>query len=344
MSTKTYNERTGKKPDKISNFLREFSCSIFAGVAKVSVIQPFDFIIYRIQSSKDHKINISSLISKLVNKEGVKVLFKGLNITSFAVLFSSIVQFTLYQQVLRGISKRLTGTYGKNFEIFKMIKIDKNNSHKNLTIYEEDKLISNVIKKYSMCCALAGLFTGIGMGFLIAPIDNIRIKLQSVQNIQSSINLNYRFNTSFDCIKYTFNNSGIRGFYVALPLSVMREGIACTFYFGIFEYLKNKEKIKNNTIKIKLINSFIYGAICGGLNWVVTLPIDTVKTKIISDTIIPNSRHYNGVKDCILNVYTNSGVTGFYKGFSIVFIRALFVNGVVLTSFDVCRSRIVDSN
>lgn len=340
-----------KKTSRFSKFFKEFECSIVTGIAKVSVIQPFDFIRYRIQSSKEHKINISNFISKLVNKEGIKVLYKGLDITSMAVLLSSIVQFTLYQELLNNITKRYLFPVNQKFEIFNLLEIEKNKEknkslieRQNLSKIEEEKIKSRVINKYSLYCSLAGFLTGLGMGFFLTPIDNIRIKLQSVQNIQSSSNINYRFNTSIDCIKFTFINNGIKGFYTALPLSMMRESIACTLYFGIFEYLKNHEKIKKNKTNIKMINSFIYGAICGGLNWIVTLPIDTIKTKLISDTIIPNNKHYKGVLDCILNTYNTTGLIGFYKGFSIVFTRALVVNGVVLTAFDVCRSRIDENN
>jgi hypothetical protein len=345
MSSIIFDKGSDKKTNRISKFFREFSCSIVTGIAKVSVIQPFDFVRYRIQSSKEHKINIPNLISKVINKEGLKVLYKGLDITSLAVLLSSIVQFTLYQELLNNITKRFLFPADKKFEIFNLIEIEKNKlDNANRSKIEEEKMKLKIIKKFSFYCSLAGFFTGMGMGFLLTPIDNIRIKLHSDQNIQKTININYRFNNSIDCIKYTFTNSGLKGFYVALPLSMTRESIACTLYFGTFEFFKNKDKIKNNLVNIKLLNSFIYGAICGGLNWIVTLPIDIVKTKLIADTIIPNNRHFKGVFDCILSIYNSSGYLGFYKGFSVVFTRALIVNGVVLTAFDSCRSRIVDDN
>jgi hypothetical protein len=344
MSSNTNDDKTIKKSNKISKFFQEFSCSIITGITKVSVIQPFDFIRYRIQSSKEHKINISNLITKLVNKEGLKVLFKGLDITSLAVLLSSIVQFTLYQELLRKITKFYFNSFQGKFEIFNIIEIERKREAKFLTKNQEDQLKSRIIRKFSFLCSLAGFFTGMGMGLLLTPIDNIRIKLQSVQNIHGTTNINYRFNNSIDCIKYTFVNLGIKGFYVALPISIIRESFACSLYFGTFEYLKNKEKIKYNKRDIKILNSFIYGAICGGLNWILTLPIDTIKTKLIADTIIPNTKQYSGIINCVSSIYNSSGMIGFYKGFSVVFTRALVVNGIVLTCFDLCRSRMVENN
>ena len=93
-----------------------------------------------------------------------------------------------------------------------------------------------------------------------------------------------------------------------------------------------------------MISSFFYGAFAGGVNWLITLPIDVVKTKIISDTIIPDTQRFKGSIDCARQIYNQSGIRGFYKGFSVVFTRALIVNGVVLTSFDICRSKFIINN
>jgi len=344
MSSIINESSTVKNSNKISKFFQEFSCSIITGIAKVSIIQPFDFIRYRIQSSRDYKINISNFITKLVNKEGFRVFLKGLDITTLAVLLSSIVQFTLYQELLNYITKLTLNTYTGEFEIFNLIEIERKCMGNLKTNVDDDLLKSNTIKKISFLCSLAGFITGIGMGLILTPIDNVRIKLQSVQNINSTTKMIYRFNNSKDCIRYTLKTSGIHGFYIALPISILRESIACTLYFGTFEYLKNKEKIKYNKKKIKLQNSFVYGAICGGLNWIVTLPIDTIKTKLIADTIIPNNKNFTGVYDCFSKIYASSGLIGFYKGFSVVFTRALIVNGVVLTCFDLCRSKLVENH
>ena len=70
-------------------------------------------------------------------------------------------------------------------------------------------------------------------------------------------------------------------FYQTFLISLTREGIASTVYFSSFEYLKNKEKIRNKSVYIEFYKSFIFGVIAGGMNWIITFPIDTVKTKII---------------------------------------------------------------
>jgi solute carrier family 25 carnitine/acylcarnitine transporter 20/29 len=316
-----------KKFQNIRNnkHLNEISCSMITGIVKVCVIQPFDFLRYRIQTSKEININIRLLIRKLISKEGFQVFLKGVNMTSFGVFMSSFIQFSLYQEFFHIISRK--GYFRNDFVDLKKL----NNS-------EQKKRIN----KLSLLCAMSGLLSGIGMATLITPVDNIRIKLQAVQNLQSKGTemVKYRYKGSADLIKYIYTNEGMKGFYVAFPVSVLREAVASVIYFGTFEYLKNRDKLIHKQEKIKIRNSFFYGAFAGAMNWILTLPIDVVKTKLISDTIIPDNKHYNGPIDCANKIYESNGMKGFYQGISVVLTRAMIVNGVVLTSFDLCRTRL----
>jgi hypothetical protein len=71
----------------------------------------------------------------------------------------------------------------------------------------------------------------------------------------------------------------------------------------------------------------------------VTYPIDTIKTKVISDSINkPKDKEYRGIIDCFKKNMVKHGIKGFYNGFSIVLIRGMLVNGVTLSSFDLCRT------
>jgi solute carrier family 25 (mitochondrial carnitine/acylcarnitine transporter), member 20/29 len=323
------------KPRKLHHLVEEFSCSIFTGIMKVSIIQPFDFIRFRIQSSRDTNFNFIKFMKKFINREGLGVFLKGVNVTTFSVFTSSIIQFTLYQQFFHFLSnfllkkKKYNNFIEGEVDIFRII-----DENPKCDVYCQ-------IKKLSFTCGLAGMFSGIGLALLLTPVDNVRIKLQATQNIQNAENKTYRYTSSFELIKDVYKRNGIKGLYIALPISLVRESIASLIYFGSFEYMKNHEKVKYNRKRIKIFNSFLYGAFAGGVNWLITLPIDIIKTKMISDTIIPGKQQFKNYRDCARSIYQQSGFRGFYKGFSVVFTRALVVNGVVLTSFDLCRSKFI---
>jgi len=206
------------------------------------------------------------------------------------------------------------------------------------------KCYEDHLSKILKICAFSGFLSGIGLAILTTPIDNVRIKMQSIQNIEILEKAKYRNSNTIACIINTYKSSGIKGFFKAFNFCLLREGIASTVYFSSYEYLKNKEKLKNKSTKIKFYKSFFFGAIAGGINWIITFPIDTVKTKLISDAIIINKNLYKNAFDCIKINYQKSGIRSFYNGFSLVFFRGLVVNGVVLSSFDFFRARLISNN
>jgi solute carrier family 25 carnitine/acylcarnitine transporter 20/29 len=312
--------------------MSHLKCSVVTGIAKVVIVQPFDFIRFRVQSSLEHPIKISKLIQTITDKEGLKLFMKGSNATAFGVFISSFVQFSFYQKAYKYI---LSNKFEGHFDLLKYIH-DKRKQGYLLSKRETNKLI----RDFSVYCGLAGCTSGIALAILTTPIDNIRIKLQARQNLLCVNNkCFYKNNTTVECIQNIYKDQGFKGFYLALPAAFVRETIASTIYFTVFEFLKNKERVRHNKTNIKVLNSFFYGALAGAINWLFTFPIDIVKTKLISDTITGH-RRYEGLIDCAQKIYSRYGLYGFYTGFSVVLMRSFIVNGVVLTSFELCRTRI----
>lgn len=456
------------KPNFDNNTIQELKCSLLTGIAKIMIIQPFDFIRYRIQSS-EYPVSIRKITISLINKEGLSTILMGSPATSFGVFLSSLIHFTFYQHfqkvfILKEFDEDISNSL-KNLEIFKLMelnhskacidqshfdieKIDNNDKNKDFIIkndfinnyrfsgkleklkfeknennnknypnlenffvnneknrenisedinnnslnfdkkndknkkiedsifpsnnnskdipnknntldnYNQNNNSSNLkidfdysakcyedhLAKILKICAFSGFLSGMGLAVITTPIDNVRIKMQSVQNIEILEKAKYRNTNTLSCIINTYKQSGIRGFFMAFQFSLLREGIASTVYFSSYEYMKNKEKIKNRTTKIQFYKSFLFGAIAGGINWLITFPIDSVKTKLISDSVITNNKVYKNAFDCIKVNYEKSGIKVFYNGFSLVFCRGLIVNGVVLSSFDFCRARLISNN
>lgn len=313
-----------------SRMSSELTCSVITGIAKLVVIQPFDLIRFRVQSSDNSSIKIQKLIKNLYSKEGLQIFLKGFNVTGLAVFTSSLLQFSLYQKFLNYFSTKAKTKYLNNTNEIKRVSYFK--------ILENESFRLNK----SFINALSGFCSGIFLALFTLPIDNMRIKLQSVQNVQSASKNLYKNKGLIDVSKDIYKNFGFKGFYIALPISMARESIASCIYFGLFEYLKNRKLILNKTKDISVLNKFQYGAIAGGVNWLITLPIDTVKTKLISDTSnFKDERKYKGSLDCFKKVYNTKGIQGFYYGFSVVFLRGMLVNGIVLTAFDYTRNRYV---
>jgi len=199
--------------------------------------------------------------------------------------------------------------------------------------------------------SLGGIVAGIFTTIITLPTDNVRIRIQSMQNIKKVELHSYYYDRPRDTIIDTYKRSGIKGFYVATGVSMARECIAGIVYFGSFEYLKDRKKINQikieNKDKIETINhlpiyyTFLYGSMAGALNWTITLPIDHVKTKLISDHIL-STQKFKSTYDCIRKTYMEFGLRGFYSGYSVILSRAIIVNGAVITVFEKCKKHHFD--
>jgi solute carrier family 25 (mitochondrial carnitine/acylcarnitine transporter), member 20/29 len=133
---------------------------------------------------------------------------------------------------------------------------------------------------------LSGAFAGFTTSFITNPIDLYKIRKQvAKKNI-------YRINP-------------FRG-YIS---TTARESLAMSIYFGIYHDLIDRHW-----------NPFLAGSFTGVMTWLITYPIDVIKTRIQSDSKIT---HYQALKQQNL-----------WKGLNICLLRALIVNGVSFSIYD----------
>ena len=78
----------------------ELVCSLVAGMVKSLIIQPFDFLRIRMQTSYIKTINILNLVRGYRQVEGLKVFLKGSSTTISGVMVASVFHLTCYQNLL----------------------------------------------------------------------------------------------------------------------------------------------------------------------------------------------------------------------------------------------------
>ena len=312
----------------------ELICSSITSIGKILVVQPFDFIRFRIQTTTKVRLNSFTFIKNMIKTEGFSVILKGSSITSAMVFINSTVHFTLFQEIVSYNNTNFNSKYN--------LVCDKTTKSGRCFINFES-LIKN--KKYSpsewnrklwFLYFKSGFLAGFLSSLIFTPFDNLRVRLISEKNLLHSTNesSNYKYNKITQLIKTIFIEEGLKGFYTALPLSFLKESMGSAFYFSTFEFTNN------NFVSLKLLDNhnFIRTFICGGLagvaNWIITLPFDTIKT-----TLISSKAHHKAIsiKQCISEIYLVEGLTGFYKGFTIMMTRSIIVNGFTLSLFDYLR-------
>ena len=142
---------------------------------------------------------------------------------------------------------------------------------------------------------LSSLYTGILGCFVICPLEQIKINKQV--NISSNRNLSSTIVHSF------------KHFY----LVSLREVPAITIYFSSYRYFKEQQ-----------INYFISGGFSGVLSWLITYPIDTVKSRLQSNMC--------------QSLMESIKMGNLYSGLSFCLIRAFIVNGASFFMYEKCIS------
>ena len=78
----------------------ELLCSFVCSCLKIVIVQPFDMIRFRIQSSeKSSKLKLSKFLKETFSLEGYRVLLKAFNVTSLIIFCNTGFQFTFFQRI-----------------------------------------------------------------------------------------------------------------------------------------------------------------------------------------------------------------------------------------------------
>jgi len=145
--------------------------------------------------------------------------------------------------------------------------------------------ILNTVQKHTHNYYVSGFITGGVMAIPLSPFELYKVRYQ--------VNIK--------------NNTGINPF-LGTKLTMMRESIGSSVYFGSYFWMKENTQIP----------TFLSGGISGFSSWLFTYPIDTIRNRYM---IKPE----NGLKEIIRITMLQKGL---WNGFSLCAARSFLVNGV----------------
>jgi len=178
---------------------------------------------------------------------------------------------------------------------------------------------------------MAGAFTGIPMAFVIAPSERIKCLLQVNQNGNNT--------TMMKCAKDVYRQGGIRGLYKGLGVTMLRDVPGNAAFFGVYECTKRslevvQEENNYNHWMFKPL-SILFAGGCGGVaNWIVAIPMDTVKSRFQ----VADDGAYRGARHVYASLLKNEGWTGLYRGLGPALIRAFPANAATFAGAEIARN------
>lgn len=188
--------------------------------------------------------------------------------------------------------------------------------------------------------SLTGSVAGAAQSFICSPMELVKLRLQVQTNPTgifdwtSTGNNGRVYSDPWDATKKILRVGGLRGFFKGLELTLIREIPAFATYFATYEYIC--KKIVSNSRNGMTMDDLPPLALClaGGVSgitaWVVTYPVDVVKSRVQVDGMFGH-RTYSSIWDCMVkSVREPEGLMVFWKGLNSTLIRGFAVNAATL--------------
>lgn len=214
--------------------------------------------------------------------------------------FRSIIAKDSFSGLYRGISSPLGGVALVNAIVFGVYgNIQRRSS-------QPDSIKSHFI---------AGSVAGLAQSVVCSPMELIKTRLQ----LQSQNTKNKQFSGALHCLRHIFKTEGFRGVYRGMGITAARDLPGFSSYFVSYEMLIRASPNPGN------FYLFMAGGMAGVISWVLTVPIDVIKSRLQADGM-GEKQQYTGIRDCFRQSYKDEGLAFLTRGMCSTLLRAFFIN------------------
>lgn len=165
---------------------------------------------------------------------------------------------------------------------------------------------------------VAGTGAGIFQTLLLAPIDNVKIRLQA------QIGPERTFRGPLHCLSWLYHHFGLRGVYKGMGATVMRDSWSYGVYFAVYEAMKRKFATPTHPQPTPT-ELFLAGGIAGVVSWLVVYPVDVIKSRLQEDNL--SNPKYRSFLDCFRQSIQHDGYRVLFRGLSPTLLRTFIVSG-----------------
>lgn len=169
--------------------------------------------------------------------------------------------------------------------------------------------------QYIMWGGIAGACNAL----ISTPVEHIRIIMQNQSNV---LDPRLRYTGSYDALKKIYRNHGFEKVYKGFLITMFRDAISFSIFFGSYEILKKELKKFNSDPHIVWL--MWVGGVAGLLFWLPVFPLDVWKTRIQLDSF--TAPKYKSLPDAFKKIYKHEGIGAFFNGLSPCIARAILAS------------------
>ena len=133
-----------------------------------------------------------------------------------------------------------------------------------------------------------------------------------------------------------FKEEGATAFWKGIQPAWLREASYTSLRIGLYGPIKKLLNVKSDS---PFYMKFGAGSLAGALGSTVGNPFDVLKTKMM----VAEGTHPPTFGQAIANIYSKSGMTGFYRGLQANIMRAMVLNGSKMGCYDQIKTMIKKS-
>lgn len=190
------------------------------------------------------------------------------------------------------------------------------------TFATTDALAANGWGSPSSRAVVAAVPASFVSSLIVAPMEGLKTRQQTSRGVPLA-----------RLVGDVLRREGVRGLYRGWSAVIGARTTGGWAYFGgnamCLEHLAVWAP-PGDSVVARTRNVLIAGGCAGIAFWSVSMPIDTIKTRVMAA-----DSAYSGPIACARALYTEGGVRGFYRGFSAALLRAFPANAAAFTAFDV---------
>lgn len=165
---------------------------------------------------------------------------------------------------------------------------------------------------------LAGAAAGLVQSLISSPMELAKTRLQ-LQHDKIGCT---KFRGPVQCLSYIYRCEGLPGIFRGLGITAVRDVPGFAVYFVSYEFFIRAKKDPG------IWYTLLSGGMAGVASWMLTIPIDVIKSRIQADGMTEKRPVYDGMLDCFKKSYAQEGKSFFTRGLSSTLLRAFPMNAV----------------
>eukprot|EP01137_Pigoraptor_chileana_P026836 Opistho-2@8703 len=282
-----------------------------AGFMESATCHPLDTIKTRMQLARQRGSSMGpfATASRIVNNEGFFALYKGITAVVSGIVPKMAIRFS-------------------SFETYKRWLADANGQ-------------VNTGRTF-----LAGTMAGVTEAVLVVtPMDVLKIRLQAQRHSLADPHDIPKYRGMPHAFVTIVREEGPSALYKGVVPTVLRQASNQAVNFTAYQEIKKFWLARGDKKELAPWESLLIGGVSGGMGPLANNPIDTIKTRLQKQRIIPGQKpRYDGVTGTITTMLSEEGVLAFYKGLSPRLMRIIPGQAITFMVYEFIAKRIQPSS